>query len=49
MRLQRSGLALSSGGRRPLADSSIEAATSRAGRTVALVVTVLVILLMVVL
>jgi hypothetical protein len=47
MRLQRNGLALSTGLQRPLADSSIEAATSHAGRTVALIVTVLAILAMV--
>jgi hypothetical protein len=49
MRLQRNSLALSTGLQRPLDDSSIDAATSRAGRTLALILTVLVILLMVVL
>ena len=49
MRLQRSGLALSTGQQRPLDDASIHAVTSHAGRTLALVFTVLAILVMVVL
>jgi hypothetical protein len=47
MRLHRNSQALSTGMQRPLDDSSIEAATSQAGRTVALIVTVLAILMLV--
>jgi len=49
MRLQRNGLTLSTGTQRPLGEASIDAVTSHAGRTLALVVTVLAILLMMVL